>query len=77
MSAKTYAKMNRDELIAECERLRLQNQKLDGLLGCAYQLAGVVGAPVRFLDAFSTYEGDIDSLLPVTLDECEGLSRDP
>jgi hypothetical protein len=43
MSAKTYAKMNRDELIAECERLRLQNQKLDGLLGCAYQLAAWSG----------------------------------
>ena len=53
--------------MSKCENC----ERLQQLLACAYQLAGTVGAPVRFLDAFSRFEGDIDSLLPVSLDECD------
>lgn len=41
------------------------------LLATAYQLAGLVGAPVRFLDAYSRHEGGINSLLPVDLTELD------
>lgn len=46
----------------------------------AYQLAGLVGAPVRFLDVLGdAANGEIgkrsnpDNLLPVDLNECDGL----
>lgn len=54
--------------------IRWYEGKLDRceeLLATAYQLAGLVGAPERFLDAYSRQEGDIDSLLPVELSELD------
>src|SRR5690606_8741538 len=42
------------------------------LLATAYQLAGLVGAPVHFLDAYALHDDvDPDALLPVTLDELD------
>lgn len=63
-------------ILVDALKLRLlqaadEIEQLRALLACAYQLAGVVGAPVRFLDAFSNLKGTIEELLPVTLAECE------
>ena len=52
-----------------------ENERLKEICAATYQLAGAVEAPVRFLDALSRHEGSIDSLLPVTLDECDVISR--
>ena len=54
------------QLAASQERVAM----LEKLCGAAYQLAGVVGAPVRFLDAFSRHKYS-DDLLPVSLGECD------
>lgn len=53
------------------ERATIRIDQLEQLLATAYQLAGLVGAPLRFLDAYSRHEGDIDSLLPVDLSELD------
>lgn len=65
--APPYTPVLHDE--ANCLASKLD--RLEQLLATAYQLAGLVGAPVRFLDAYSRHEGDIDSLLPVDLSECD------
>ena len=52
-------------------RLQYENQHLRDLLAVAYQLAGVVGAPVRFLNAFAYHTGTPETLLPVTIDELD------
>jgi hypothetical protein len=58
-----------EDLLKEIDALR-------ALCACAYQLAGIINAPVRFLDAFSDgANGDaagkdwVEELLPVTLPE--------
>lgn len=64
-----------------CGELFVQAFRLDhcqNLLACAYQLAGLVDAPERFLDAFSQtvgYKGDMDTLLPVDLHEIGALNE--
>ena len=60
-----------DEISAQDGKL----DRLEELLATAYQLAGLVGAPVRFLDAYSRHEGNIDSLLPVDLKEIEEVEN--
>jgi chromosome segregation ATPase len=52
--------------------------ELEQLVATAYQLAGLVGAPLRFLDAYALgkrdrppEEGYINALLPVNLDELD------
>jgi hypothetical protein len=60
------------ELGARASSAESRLDRYETLLGAAYQLAGLVDAPERFLDAFSAtmgYKGDADKLLPVTLDE--------
>lgn len=44
-------------------------EHLRDLLAVAYQMAGVVGAPVKYLDAFAYQTGSLYTLLPVDLDE--------
>jgi hypothetical protein len=59
--------------VSHADKCKIEH--LQRLLSCAYQLAGVVGAPVRFLDAFSRHEGDIDTLLPVSIEECDEFTK--
>jgi hypothetical protein len=61
--------------IKEIAALKDEIERLQMICACAYQMAGVAGAPVRFLDALScplemTRE-QIDALLPVRDDEFE------
>lgn len=56
----------------EARRLQYENEHLRDLLAVAYQLAGVVGAPKRFLDAFAYHEGTVETLLPVDPKEFNG-----
>jgi hypothetical protein len=51
------------------ERLKKENEQLRDLLAVAYQMAGVVDAPEKYLDAFSSGKGDMDSLLPIKFDK--------
>ena len=48
-------------------------KELEEVLACAYQLAGLVDAPEKWLDALSSGKGKINDLLPVTFDDL-GLS---
>ena len=47
--------------------------RYEHLLATAYQLAGLVGAPVRFLDAYALHDekADIESLLPADFSELD------
>lgn len=63
-------------LIAEVKRLSAREEKYQQVCAAAYQMAGTVNAPVRFLDALSDAScgefetrGKIEDLLPVTPDE--------
>ena len=57
---------------AQMDLLTRKLDRYEQLLATAYQLAGLVGAPVRFLDAYALHDDvDPDSLLPVTLDELD------
>lgn len=61
-------------MASELEALRARVAALEDVCGAAYQLAGTVGAPVRFLDAFAAASGGkripkVD-LLPVSELEC-------
>lgn len=60
-----------DALGDSVSRLSAKVSHREELLATAYQLAGLVGAPLRFLDAYSRHEGDVDSLLPVNLTELD------
>lgn len=52
--------------------MEMRIHRLESICHAAYQLAGVVGAPVRFLDALALHEDvNVDELLPVTIEECE------
>ncbi|WP_208457803.1 hypothetical protein [Burkholderia sp. BCC0405] len=60
--------------------LRAERERYQALCAAAYQLAGTVNAPVRFLDAFADgANGEIearqktDGLLPLTAEEIDGL----
>src|SRR5690606_14343666 len=63
--------VNLREVLEGSREALLKLDRCEELLATAYQLAGLVGAPERFLDAYSRQEGDIDSLLPVELSELD------
>jgi len=59
----------------ELARLRARVEILEAVCAEAYQLAGAIGAPVRFLDMlWAAAQGksvDVEGILPVSTDECE------
>ena len=55
------------------QRVLSERDRLRSICAAAYQLAGTVGAPQRFLDALSRGDGDVDTLLPISDDEIESL----
>ena len=59
----------RDALLARVEAAEQEADLLRQLCASAYQMAGVAGAPLRFLDALSRHDDvtqeQIDALLPV------------
>jgi hypothetical protein len=62
-------------MASELETLRARVGALEDICGAAYQLAGTVGAPIRFLDALAAAAGGkripkVD-LLPVSEMECD------
>lgn len=61
------------------ETIAVLNKRLEWIeriCQAAYQLAGLVGAPRRFLDALSLHEDvNVDELLPVTIEECEEFNK--
>ena len=62
-------------MASELETLRARVVALEDVCGAAYQLAGTVGAPIRFLDALAAAAGGkripkVD-LLPVSELECD------
>lgn len=65
------------EADAELDRLNVQSDKLQMICASAYQMAGLVGAPVRFLDALANPCGatqdQIDALLPIREEEVNAL----
>jgi hypothetical protein len=70
-------------LIAEVRRLQANEDRYQALCAVAYQLAGTMNAPVRFLDAFSDAScGELearaktDDLLPVRSDEVGSFLSD-
>ena len=68
-----FAKLIVQECVAaekdkEIQKLRDEIEHLRDLLAVAYQMAGAVGAPVKYLDAFAYYTGNLYNLLPVDLD---------
>jgi hypothetical protein len=66
-----YLGMDRDELRALIGERDAEIEQLQKICAAAYQLAGVVGAPVRFLDALALHaDVDVEKLLPVFLHEC-------
>jgi hypothetical protein len=71
------------EMNAEVVRLREREEKYQRVCAAAYQMAGTVNAPVRFLDALSDAScgefdarGKIENLLPVTPDETGSFLSD-
>lgn len=67
-----------DVLRARLEEQQREIEALRGVCASAYQLAGIVGAPVRFLDVLGDAangeigkRSDPEKLLPVRLDECD------
>jgi len=66
-------------MASELAVLRARVAALEDVCGAAYQLAGTVGAPPRFLDALAAASGgrpipDID-LLPVSELDCHEVRR--
>lgn len=58
--------------MSEIAHLQARVDRLETICAAAYQLAGIVGAPLRFLDALALHDDvDVEALLPVTLDECD------
>lgn len=61
----------------ELDRLNILVDKLQLICASAYQMAGLVGAPVRFLDVLANpleaTQDQIDTLLPVREDEVDAL----
>lgn len=75
-----FLRDSRDEierLQAENAALRKDAERLEHILEATYQMAGVVDAPVRFLDALSSpcdvTQEQIDALLPVREDEFDEI----
>jgi hypothetical protein len=69
-----------EQQAAEIERLRAESVRLQYICGSAYQMAGAMDAPERFLDALSDpvsmTQEQIDALLPITGDEIyEAVTR--
>ena len=67
-------------MASELETLRARVAALEDICGAAYQLAGTVGAPVRFLDALAAASGGgaipaVEALLPVSELECEAVTK--
>lgn len=68
-----------DQERAQYNELESENDRLQQICAAAYQMAGQVGAPVRFLDALSrpceTAQEQIDALLPVGEDDFSEVGR--
>jgi hypothetical protein len=64
---------------SELDTLRARVEALEGLCADVYQLAGTVGAPVRFLDALAAAAAGKRlpkaELLPVLETECEAVNQ--
>lgn len=62
--------------IPERDALQARVARLEQICAAAYQMAGVVGAPVRFLDALALHDdADVEALLPIRLEECDEFRR--
>jgi hypothetical protein len=65
-----------DTLVAQVRAMREENDKLLEIIGCAYQVAGAHGAPVRILDVLADPQAataeQIDAMLPYTFDDMGG-----
>jgi hypothetical protein len=65
--------------VSTARRLQAENDRLQDICASAYQLAGLVAAPVRFLDALSrpldTTPKQIDALIPVGEDEIGAVAE--
>jgi len=66
-------------MASELAALRARVAALEAVCGAAYQLAGTIGAPLRFLDALAAASGsrpipDVD-LLPVSELDCHEVRR--
>lgn len=65
------------EADAELDRLNILSDKLQLICASAYQMAGLMGAPVRFLDALANpcnaTQDQIDALLPIREEEVDVL----
>lgn len=74
LTGSTAALFAAASLATERDALQARVERLEKICAAAYQLAGVVGAPVRFLDALALHEDvDVEALLPVSVEECEPL----
>lgn len=66
-----------EQIEKDLEVLRDENDRLQQICACAYQMAGLTGAPVRFLDALANpllmTQEQIDALLPLHEDEITPL----
>lgn len=77
-AAKERINVQADNLVAALETIQL----LRDLCAATYQLAGVIGAPTRFLDALadsaagaSTLRQPVEALLPVRASECDVVAE--
>jgi hypothetical protein len=65
--------------VSTARRLQAENDRLQDICASAYQLAGLVAAPVRFLDALSrpldTTPKQIDALIPVGEEEIGAVAE--
>jgi hypothetical protein len=65
--------------VSTSRRLQAENDRLQDICASAYQLAGLVAAPVRFLDALSrplnATPAEIDALIPVGEDEIGAVAE--
>jgi hypothetical protein len=65
--------------VITARRLQAENDRLQDICASAYQLAGLVAAPVRFMDALSrpldATPRQIDALIPVGEDEIGAVAE--
>jgi hypothetical protein len=65
--------------VSTARRLQAENDRLQDICASAYQLAGLVAAPVRFLDALSNpcdaTPEQIDALIPVGENEIGAVAE--
>jgi len=74
----------RDSMATEPETLdtlRRRVEALERVCAEAYQLAGVIGAPVRVLDNLAAAADGLplphDSFLPIALEDCDAVRERP